>query len=505
MAILGQNLDYTDKDFDALRVRAFALIESVFPQWTSQQVADFGNMLVDLFMFVGDVLTKYQDNQARESRWAFATQRKNLIALAKLIQYEPFSATASQVDVTISLADGSNALADITIPAGSIVRTRSVSNRILFRTLADATILSGTSSIAGVTAENSESADDSFAASAAANQEIVLTGTPYIDGSASVIAGNGAYTEVDNFLDSDSSDLHYTLTVDQNDQATIRFGDGVSGVVPTGTILVDYAIGGGASGVVEQGTVTAIDGVYQDDLANVVQLAVTNPAASTPAVDRETVEQIRQNAPLSLRVLNRTVAREDYEINALRLASVSRALMVTSDEDPAVQENTGYLYVIPVGGGLPTQALKDDVLEQVTVTYPNTVTFQVTVSDPLYASVDVKATVFLQSGFSAAAVDSTIRTNLAAFFASENDDGTLNANMGFGSDFIESEGDTVGKLPFSDVYNVVRDSLGVRKMGANVGDFTLNDAHSDVTLLLREFPTLGTVTLINGETGSALV
>lgn len=505
MAILGQNLDYTDKDFDSLRVRAFALIASVFPQWTSQQVADFGNILVELFVFVGDVLTKYQDNQSRESRWAFATQRKNLIALAKLIQYEPFSATASQVDVTISLSDGSNALADIDIPAGSIVRTRSVSNRVLFRTLSAATILSGTPSIAGVTAENSESADDSFAASAAANQEIALSATPYIDGSVSLTAGNGAYTEVENFLDSTSVDLHFTLTVDQNDQATIRFGDGITGAVPTGTILADYSIGGGEAGIVEQGTVTAIDGVYQDDLANVVPLAVTNPAASTPAVDRETVEQIRQSAPLSLRVLTRSVSREDFEINALRLAGVARALMLTSDQNPAVGENSGILYVLAVGGGLPTQALKDAVLEQVTVTYPSTLTFQVTVADPQFATIDVKATVFLRPGVAPAVADADIRASLDEFFASENNDGTLNENIGFGFEHIESVGDLVGLLAFSDVYNVVRDVASVRKMGATVGDFTLNDAHSDVAIGLSEFPVLGTVTLINGETGSALV
>jgi len=149
--------------------------------------------------------------------------------------------------------------------------------------------------------------------------------------------------------------------------------------------------------------------------------------------------------------------------------------------------------------------LKDAVLEQVTVTYPSTLTFQVSVLDPAFATVDVKATVFLRSGVAPATADATIRANLADFFASENADGTLNENIGFGYDYVESSGETTGKLPFSDVYNVVRDSSGVRKMGANVGDFTLNDAHSDVELELSEFPVLGTVTLINGETGSALV
>lgn len=504
MAILGQNLDYTDKDFDSIRLRAYALIESVFPQWTSHQVADFGNILIELLSFKADVLLKYQDNQARESRWSFATQRKNLIALAKLISYEPSSATASQVDVVISLADGSNAAADILIPAGSIVRTRSISERVVFRTLSAATILAGTPSVT-VTAENSESEDDTFASTGTANQQVVLSSTPYIDGSLSVTAGNGSYTEVDNFLDSDSADLHYTVVVDQNDQATLLFGDGISGAIPTGTITADYSIGGGAAGVVESGTVTAIDGTYQDDLANVVQLAVTNPAASTPAVDRETVAQIQKNAPLSLRVLNRTVAREDYEINAVLLPEVSRALMLTSDENAAILENSGYLYVIPVGGGVPTQALKDDVLEQVTVTFPNTLTFNVIVSDPVFVTVDVTAVVYLRKGVNAATADAAIRANLEAFFASENADGSLNENIGFGLQFVESEGDSVGQLPLSDVFNVIRDTTGILKISPSTADFALNGVHDDVELQLYEFPILGTVTLINGETGSALV
>ena len=501
MAILGENLDYTDKDFDALRARLFNLIGSVFPTWTALQVANFGNLLIEGYAFVGDVLTKYQDNQARESRWSVATQRKNLIALAKLIGFEPATATASQVDVALSIPAA--VAGDVTIPAGTVVRTRDVTTAVLFRLLADAVIQAGTTSVVA-TAENAEPQDDAFASPGTPNLELVLGSIPYIDGTAVVAAGNGVFAEVDNFLDSTSVDRHFTVTVDQNDRATVRFGDGITGVIPTGTILVAYKTGGGASGVVEADTVKVIEGSFTDAFGTVVQVSVTNAAASTPATNRHTVEQIRVLAPLSIRVLNRTVSREDYEINALRIPQVARALMLTSNEDGAIGENTGILFIVPVGGGLPTADLKDDVLEMVTVTFPNTLTFSLTVQDPLYKAIDVFARVWIRKGFSPAAVKSAILSNLAAFFAVQNPDGTQNEAVGWGFDFVEEEGDPVGMLPLSDLYNVVRDTAGVRKIGDTVADFTLNGTYSDVQLLLREFPTLGTVTLINAETGTPL-
>ena len=79
MAILPASVDCTDKDFDSLRARLIALIRSVFPDWSDFYVASFGNILVEMWAFVGDVITYYLDNQARESRIRTATQRRNVI------------------------------------------------------------------------------------------------------------------------------------------------------------------------------------------------------------------------------------------------------------------------------------------------------------------------------------------------------------------------------------------------------------------------------------------
>ncbi len=143
MGLLAQATDYTSKDVDSLRLRLQSLVRSVFPDWTDFNVASFGNILLELYAFVGDVLTFYQDNQARESRLLTATQRKNLIALTKLLGFRPAGAAAATVTETFTLA--APPVADVTFPASTRVQTASVTAPIAFQLLADVVIPAGTS------------------------------------------------------------------------------------------------------------------------------------------------------------------------------------------------------------------------------------------------------------------------------------------------------------------------------------------------------------------------
>ena len=47
-------------------------------------------------------------------------------------------------------------------------------------------------------------------------------------------------------------------------------------------------------------------------------------------------------------------------------------------------------------------------------------------------------------------------------------------------------------------------TAGVREIGGNPSDFLLNSAHADVTIPTVQFPQLGVVTLIDGDTGLAV-
>lgn len=503
MAQIAQSTDYTDKDFDSLKVRLQTLVRSVFPEWTDFNVANFGNILVELFAFVGDLLVFYQDNQARESRIVTATQRKNLIALTKLLGFRPTGARAATADVMVQLSAIPSAR--VTLKAGTKVSTLSVTEPLAFQLLSDVVILPGANPPTAIgSVEHSESEEVLFGSTGLPNQEVPMPLTPFLDGSARISAGNGAFQEVDNFLGSSAADKHFVVLVDQSDKATVRFGNGVNGAIPSGTITLAYKTGGGAKGNVNAGTLTKLLASLTDDNGNPVTATVTNPTPASGGSDRQTIAQIKVLAPESIRVLGRTVSREDFEINARRLSQVARALMLTSNEDSGIPENTGILYVIPQGGGSPSEALKAAVLEQVTVAFPSTLTFQVSVQNPTYLALDVSANVFLRQGANAAAVRRAISKALTDFFAVSLPDGTPNLNVDFGFNQKDAAGNPSGEIALSDVFNVVRDVPGVRKIGDGPDGFLLNGAREDVLIDVREFPMLGQVTLLNGDTGLSL-
>jgi len=499
------NADYSDKDYDSLRARLFALIQSVYPDWTDTAVATFGNLLVELFAFVGDVLGFYQDAQAREAFVATAVQRRSLLSLAKLTGFVANTATAATADVLVSLT--APAVADVFLPNGSTVATLDVSGSVVFQVLHPSaegyTIPAGQLSVL-VNTENSAPAQDNFSATGLAGQDVPLSQRGYIDNTAIVNAGNGPYIQVPNFLASTSSDRHYTASVDENDRARLRFGNGVNGAVPTGTITVVYKTGGGTAGNVPAGSLRRIDGSFTDIQGNAVSLTAVNPTRAAGGAERTSSRRIQQLIPEQVRAPVNSTSHEDFIINAERLGQVARVLFLTRNQDPTIPENTGILFPLPVGGGLPSAALKELVRLQVTEVYPCQVTFQVLVLDPVFRQVDVSAVVHLaQSGpLGRAWVGAAVRKALTEFFQPVNADGTRNTLVDFGANIVDSQGRPSPQLAWSDVFNLVRDTVGVRKVDAGTGGLLLNGERADLTLGLREFPVLGTVSLVDADSGA---
>jgi hypothetical protein len=503
MAILPPSVDYTDKDFDAIRQRLIALIGSVFPDWTDFSVASFGNVLLEMNAFVGDVLAYYLDNQARESRLATATQRKNVIALARMLGFKLQGARAATADISFTV--DTPPAADILLPAGTVVRTQEVTQPVRFQLLAPAVISAGTSPpVVTATAEHSETNTQLFDARGLATLDLLLDRVPYLDGSAVISAGNGPYEEVESLLGSGPNDRNFVVLVDQNDRATIRFGNGVNGAPPSGTISVTYKTGGSASGNVDANRLIVLDGSFTDAHGRPAHVRATNPVAAQGGTDRQTLASAQLLAPEGLRALTRSVAREDFEIHARRIPGVACALMLTSNEDTSIAENSGVLYVIPTGGGLPTPALKNLVLKQVTEVYPCTLTFQVSVQDPVYRAIDVDARIFLRQGATPGVVRDRVRASLASMFRISADDGSPNPLVDFGFNVRDANGSPAGEVAWSDVFNAIRDTDGVRKMGDGPLDLKLNGLPADVKVALKEFPVLRAVRLTNGDTGALL-
>lgn len=501
MALIPENTEYLAKDFASLRERAFRIVRSVFPAWTDTSVANFGNLLVELACDIGDSLSFYQDAQARESRLSDATLRVNILKIAYMLGYTPKAASAATVVTQVSLDRIPED--NVNFPSSFRVRTADITNPVEFRPLLPiafaknqdpATVL--------VEMVNSTVATDTIQSNTLADQRYTLRSSPFVDSSEIVTASGRVFTRVETFLSSGPTDNHYTLRVDNDDRAIITFGNGASGAIPTGEIVITYEVGGGSVGNVEAGTLTqASTFSVTGDTGKTYTVTITNPTPATGGSPRESVEQIRQQAPLAARAISPiTVTRDQYTIRSEQVAGVVRAAVATSDQVPGIPENTAQIYIVPTGGGVASTTLKNTVLKQVTETYPGTPTITVLVQDPIYVPVEVYASVVLESGASPAAVRASMEASLRNYFNVTNPDGTKNQRVRFGFEYgQEFNGDS--SIPRSDILNIVIDTPGVRKLGEDQGDFLLNNLSRDLDLNAFDFPTFGNLVLRDDTTG----
>jgi hypothetical protein len=514
---IAPSTDYSDKDFASLRVRARNLISAAFPQWTDDNVADFGNTLVDLFCFCGDVLTKYQDNAALNSRWSTATQLSAVLSLVKMIGYVPSGQTASSVIETFTLAGPSPG--DVVLPAGTLVQTQDVGAPVAYQLLSPLTIPAGTTTATGLV-ENSTSETDVFDSSGLLNQSVTLSNSPLLDGTEVVTAGNGLFARVANFLSSGPSDLVYTIATDANGVATITWGNGINGALPTGSISVGYKFGGGTAGQVDQATLNVLPGSFTDALGNLVSIAVTNALASSPAVDRQTLASIKQLAPLSIRPAGRAIARTDYEDVALQVPGVARALMLFATEDAAVAVNQGVLRIVTPGAIFASPSLLAAVGSAFVAT-PYAQTLDLIIGSADYLTVTVSCIAYKSSGTTGAAMKAGIVAALQYFFSplvpatdlagNPNDGtngrlvaGTPNPAIDFGLHLLDENGNPAGVLNWSDLFDAIRNAKGVRKVDPGANGLLLNGVRNDVAIAVRQFPALGTVTVVDGDTNTVL-
>jgi hypothetical protein len=518
----ANNFDYTDRDFESLRLRLQGLVQSVFPTWTDFNVANFGNILLELFAHVGDTMHFYMDGHAAESFWPTLSQRISAIRLAYLFGYTLRGAAAATVTLKFSIP--SSYTSNLIIPKGTVVRTTDPEEPLEFITLTEVTITAGSTEVT-VQAEQAELRTETRESTDEPDQEFILANRPFIDDSIDspvysgttliqgVEAEDGGYSKVSSFLGYGADDKVFLIQVDDRDKAHVRFGNGVNGSIPQGEIKFIYKVGGGSEGNVEVGRVSVLqDSLYFVDTTAAV-VSVTNEAAASGGVDRMTLDEARVQVPASLRVLNRTVTREDFETVARSVRGVARAVMVTANEYAGITENTGILYIVAQGTKLdsgrilpatPSSTLLTSVYNEIVNNKPPTITFSFETEAAPFKSVAVSARVYIRQGYVASSVGSTIRENLQDFFAAQLSDGLDNPDIDFGANLKDAQGTIVGELAWSDIFNVIRDSAGVRKVDEGTLGLLLNGQRADIELNPIEFPQLSTVTITDADTGSAM-
>jgi hypothetical protein len=118
-------IDYLSRDFQSFQQALLAFSSLRYPNWVERSEADFGMMMSELLSAVGDELSYLQDRVAAEATLPNATQRRSLVSLARLVDYEPQPAisatTILQCNVSGTGTAAAGALVSALAPDGSPV------------------------------------------------------------------------------------------------------------------------------------------------------------------------------------------------------------------------------------------------------------------------------------------------------------------------------------------------------------------------------------------------
>lgn len=346
-SLIPVSVDYTGRDYYALREEMIARIQERLPDWTASNPSDFGVALVEAFAYMGDLMSYYIDRVANESFIATATQRDSIYNLANSYGYTPAGYRAATVDLKFTNSSEDS----IEIPAGTVVYGDVVSGdtvqQVYFTTTetvtADPEVDNGIvfasashgQSVVLVSTEANSFGEYVGASDGSPNQVFQLGETPVVDGSISVYVEEGnsysSWSQVQHILDYGPNSQVFSSYSDANNNVFIQLGNGVSGLIPVNLseVRAKYTVGGGELGNVLSDVLTNIEyvpGLNTNDFAAFVSnIEVTNVDVATGGSDPESLEVTRYLAPLYLRANSRAVTLDDFNSLALGVSGVGKA------------------------------------------------------------------------------------------------------------------------------------------------------------------------------------
>jgi len=411
--------DYSSRDYSSIMQDLLNRVPNYLPEWTSQDPSDFGVVLLQLFAYVGDLLSYYEDRLAGEAFIQTATQPVSVLNIAAMLGYTPTLTVPASAELQVTI--GSTVTGPFVIPQGTKFSTVASTTQpaIVFETAAELIIAGASAATPSVNGtvlvlQGTTYANEQVATSdGSVNQLYPLANSPVLSDSFQVFVDLGQgpqlWSYVSSLIDYGPLDSVYTNFVDAQGTFYIVFGDNVNGYVPPlgSPITATYRVGNGSAGNVGAGTIIEPVGT------NPGIIAVTNVLAANGGADAESLQSIRQNAPASLRTLSRAVTVSDIETLALAVPGVEWA---SANQQTYQLVN---LYICPFGGGNPTAAMSAAVQAALGpgVVMANTT---VTLQNPTYVPINITVTVYVLDNYGNLSTQTAVEAALTNLLALPN-------------------------------------------------------------------------------------
>jgi hypothetical protein len=361
-------IDYTSRDFAALKADLVDLIkERTNTTWDPTDYSDLGNVLVETFAYMGDIMSHYLDRIANETTIDTAIQRKTLLSFAKLYDYVISGPTPSTVNVTFTNISNST----LDIPTGTQVMAPlsfGAYSEVYFETTTSATAVVPGASITlpcqegkTVNTDKPDLIDSTYNVALPANlgtsdgratQSFTIPEPGIVNTSITVYVGQGVafgnWTYVDNLFQSGPNDRVFTTTPNEDGTIDVVFGDNVNGSIPPSGQLISatYKVSVGSAGNIKSLSITELT-FFPGNLDPQITsyFTVSNSAPASGGTDGDTVVNIKNKIKAAVSTRRRAVTLEDFAYLANLAEGVGKCSAASS-----VYTNVN-LYVQPLNDG----------------------------------------------------------------------------------------------------------------------------------------------------------
>jgi hypothetical protein len=349
--------DYQYKNFSELD---FEEIKDSLKQYLSTQEAFVGfdfegtaiNTLLNVLAYNTQYNAFYLNMHASERFLATAQRRENVVALAKNLGYTPYSSKGSVAVLGLRATPKSWFTENkMTIPKHTMIKGANEDTNMTFYTMEAFDLVQESNQDSSITyfglvgVFEGKKFTQTFTMTEA-ETGVVLPNKDVQTDRLEVLITSGSTVEIWNssstFMNLDSQSQVYFTEEVIGQKTRIFFGDNIIGKRPANgsTITVTYFTSSGTAGN------NASSFTFADAISSADVVTVTNPdAKSYGAVDIESIESIRANAPLEFESQGRAVTANDFKTLLYKLVPSAHTVAVWGGEEELNAPRLGYVFL----------------------------------------------------------------------------------------------------------------------------------------------------------------
>lgn len=354
------------------------------------------SVLLDLLAYNTYYNSFYLNMVASESFLSTAQKRNSVVNLAKSLNYTPRSTTSASITGTLTLTV-TGSPASVLIPAYTEFSGTIEGKTYTFSNVESKTIFNSSGVYSGsIVLKEGQLIKTRYTVLTSDAEQKFLIPNANIDTSTLTVSvlnsssdsTSRTFVPAENLVELSVTSQIYFIEEVEDGQYQVKFGDGTFGIaLDDGNVVVlSYLVSNGTLA----NDINAL--TYFDTITNVTSATFTANDPAAGGGDRETVSQIKFNAPKMYEAQNRAVTADDYKALLLKQSTVDSVVVWGGEDNDPPTYGKVYVAIKPTTGEVLTPTEKKNLINSV-INPKKILTISTEIVDPEYLYIIIDSTV----------------------------------------------------------------------------------------------------------------